>query len=702
MNSKTIWILRNLADGKFHKVAELADALKISPRLARYEIGETNAFLEREGFPVFQYKSASGLKLELSKEQQEELKKKLSSLDTYDYVMTSKERRDVMLLMMLASGGKPLTSQYFAGQMGMSKSSIDKDMALLKTDLLGSGIRLESRVGKGSTLEGNEQDLRSFGVRMLEQCVDFAGLYQSASGSMDMVERWARELFCDGVVQPLVPIVRKLERGSLGKWLAYDSFRMITLMLAVTLKRVQAGKTSEVSSANMSLVKTTREYIYAVQLAEALEEQFQVELPAGEVYALAILLAGARYVTPEPYLKDDWVEVQLLMDRLVHGMSEEMEIDFAEDEEIYNALQSHLGPTVFRLRHGIPITNPNLSEIKKEYPECFEALQQVLESLHSSLLAGITEDDLAYLVLHFCASIERRRRLMPVSRVMIVCMHGAGTANLLRELVCSRFKNIQVIATATYSDLQELEKMEADFIITSIPLPGCRIPWVKVSTIPDTEDWDNISKMILKYSTRNQIRSDDMLFFKNIVAVVQEQCDIHDMDEFMTSLAACFEANGLAVRTDRIQPTLPQLLEPCKIRIRQQAKDWEDAVKSACSVLTEAGDVTDEFTRSAIQSVQKAGPYIVIMPGVALVHGEVGKGVKRLSMSMVTLENEVYFHHPSNDPVRLVLCLAPVDNWSHIQALRGILNLLNRIPVQTICEADSPLELYQYVKESCE
>lgn len=702
MNSRTIWILRHLMDGKSHKVAELAGDMKISPRLVRYELGEVNAFLEREGLPALQYGNAAGMKLEIDREQQEILETKLSSLDTYDYVMSSWERRRVMLLLMLANGERPLTSQYFADQMGVSKSSIDKDVVLLRTDLLGSGIRLESRAGKGSTLEGDEQELRYFGVRMLEQHVDFPGLFQNTEKSANIIERWARELFCNERMAALAEIMRKLESDSLGKWLAYDSFRMITLTLAVMLVRVESGRTVEVSPDNLSLVKITREFVYAVQLGKMLKEQFGMELPVGEVYALAILLAGARYVTPEPYLKDDWVEVQLLLESLVRGMSDAMEIDFTEDEEIYNALQSHLGPTVFRLRHGIPITNPNLSEIKNEYAECFEALQEVLENLHSKLLSGIAEDDIAYLVLHFCASIERKRRRMPVCHVAIVCMHGAGTANLLRELLCSRFKNIRVETTATYSDLQGLEQMDVDFIVTSIPLPDCRIPWIKVATIPTPEDWDNISRMILKHSSGDGGRSGDMHFFKDIMTIMQEQCEIRDMDTVMTSLAGCFEANGMTVRTDRIQPTLLQLLEPCRIRCNQRAKDWEDAVQKACSVLVEAGEATDEFTSSAIESVKKAGPYIVIMPGVALVHGDVGKGVKRLSMSMITLERPICFHHPSNDPVGLVFCLAPVDSWSHMQALKDLLNLLEHVPVQTLCEAEDPWKLYQYLKENNE
>ena len=52
--------------------------------------------------------------------------------------------------------------------------------------------------------------------------------------------------------------------------------------------------------------------------------------------------------------------------------------------------------------------------------------------------------------------------------------------------------------------------------------------------------------------------------------------------------------------------------------------------------------------------------------------------------------------------MRLVLCLAPTDNWAHLRALRGLLSLLNKVPVRALCAASTPQELYEYIKESCE
>lgn len=704
MNKKTILILKYLMDGNPHKVTDLAGYLKLSPRLVRYELEETYAFLEKEGFPLPQHHGSTGIRMVLSREQREGLKSRLTSLSTYDYVMTSSERRCIMLLLMLASGDRPLTGQYFADQMSVSKSSIDKDMILLKADLEGSGVRLESRAGKGSSLEGDEGCIRNLGVRMLEQHLNFPGLYQKQNGqeSADMVERFAHKIFCDKTMPGLIKIMQ--EQGTIGdgKRFAYDSFRMIVLTLIVTIARVRTGRSLCSMPSGTFLVKTTNEYLYAAQIAKGIEEQLGVHLSDQEICSLTLLLISAEYVTPEPYLKDNWVEVQVLLDCIVHGMSGEMGIEFTRNAELYQSLQPLLGSTVFCLRHGIPRVNPNLSQIKREYRECFDALVRVEKKLQNELISGISEDDLAWLALPFCASAEQQKRSAAICKVAIVCMHGVGTANLLREAVSSRFANVRVVATLTCADTEKLENLGTDFVISSIFLPGCALPWVKISAIPTDRDWENIGRMILKYSAGNAAPITPPDIFRDVMDVVRKHCRIDDMDKFTAGLVSCLESNGLSIPMERIQPSLPSLLTPDKLRCCRHAIGWEDAVGQACDILIKSGDATEEFRESAIYSVKKAGPYVVIMPGVVLVHGDIGKGVKRLSMSMVTLEKGVCFHHPSNDPVQLIFCLAPVDNWSHIQALRGLLNLLEHITVQTLCEADSPQKLYEYLKESGE
>ena len=84
--------------------------------------------------------------------------------------------------------------------------------------------------------------------------------------------------------------------------------------------------------------------MHAVQLAGELEKRFEVKgCPRARYmrwpFAGRCKIRDARAV-PERGLGRS---ADCLLDHLVRGMSEEMDIAFTEDEEIYNALQAHLG-----------------------------------------------------------------------------------------------------------------------------------------------------------------------------------------------------------------------------------------------------------------------------------------------------------------------------------------------------------------------
>ena len=68
--------------------------------------------------------------------------------------------------------------------------------------------------------------------------------------------------------------------------------------------------------------------------------------------------------------------------------------------------------------------------------------------------------------------------------------------------------------------------------------------------------------------------------------------------------------------------------------------------------------------------------YIVIAPGIALPHARPEDGVKKICLSLLTLQKPVHFGHPHNDPVDLVIALGMIDNKSHVEALASLSEIL--------------------------
>lgn len=117
------------------------------------------------------------------------------------------------------------------------------------------------------------------------------------------------------------------------------------------------------------------------------------------------------------------------------------------------------------------------------------------------------------------------------------------------------------------------------------------------------------------------------------------------------------------------------IIEKEKMRVGLHAKDWQEAITLAGSVLEEAGSITHEYTQSMIQAVKELGPYMVIMPGFAIAHAAPSPAVHKEDLALITLAEPVSFGSP-NDPVSLILCVACIDRESHVRALQNVAEVL--------------------------
>lgn len=117
------------------------------------------------------------------------------------------------------------------------------------------------------------------------------------------------------------------------------------------------------------------------------------------------------------------------------------------------------------------------------------------------------------------------------------------------------------------------------------------------------------------------------------------------------------------------------LLDKKHVKVHVSAASWEEAIRAAGQVLVDAGSITDQYTVNMIQAVNDLGPYIVLMPKLALAHAAPSDAVKKTDISLITLEQPVDFGSV-NGKVSVVLCLACVDRTSHMEKLTEIAKVL--------------------------
>ena len=124
------------------------------------------------------------------------------------------------------------------------------------------------------------------------------------------------------------------------------------------------------------------------------------------------------------------------------------------------------------------------------------------------------------------------------------------------------------------------------------------------------------------------------------------------------------------------------------------AADWRAAVRLAGDALVTAGSAKPAYADEMIRMIEEHGPYVVIAPGLALAHARPGPDVLADGLSIVTLATPVYFGHPHNDPVRVVLGLAVTSSSEHLAAVAAVANVFNdSTAITDLAEASSAAQV---------
>ncbi len=65
---------------------------------------------------------------------------------------------------------------------------------------------------------------------------------------------------------------------------------------------------------------------------------------------------------------------------------------------------------------------------------------------------------------------------------------------------------------------------------------------------------------------------------------------------------------------------IKEIIEQKLCYFARSAASWQESIKLSCKALEDAGIVGDKYADEIINCVAENGPYIVLMPGIALPH----------------------------------------------------------------------------------
>lgn len=132
------------------------------------------------------------------------------------------------------------------------------------------------------------------------------------------------------------------------------------------------------------------------------------------------------------------------------------------------------------------------------------------------------------------------------------------------------------------------------------------------------------------------------------------------------------------------------------IRFLDGADSWQQAVRLSCESLVDSGAVDSDYAEQVIACVEKYGPYIVVLPGLAIPHCNEGNPcVHRSTIAFAKFREEVFFPFPDDErSASVFFALAAADPDTHLDNMKQLFDILSEEEVlRQVQEAETVEDL---------
>lgn len=656
----------------------IASQLNISPRMVRYTLPTIKAWLSTKGAQLVS-KRGRGIFIVASPDAQKRIIGELTAVVECPVFLLATERLYLLIFDLLVSD-QPLVIKQLEHQLNVSRTTVLRDLDRAEEWLGQHNLQLLRRPHYGLKIAGKECDLRGAMADLLRTSLgetyllNLCGEGQSTAGLL-------REATGSVLRQVLSPFLRGLELRYSNKLVAALESKMnvqftdnahvgLVLYLAISMRRIQERKSVEPCPECLDNLKRRKEFSIAREIGTRIERYLGVTVSDPEVAFIARHILGAEVrgtiadvISERPLKEGVRPEVKEAVDSLLAKASGYLHPSIMVDQELIYSLNLHFTSVFDKLQFGLPFSNPLLGEVKERYPYIFEVAARSCAVLEDKIGLALPEGEIGYVAMLLAAAMERLSPSLETKRrVLIVCNAGVATAWLLVSRLRAKFPEVEIVGVVSARDLQKKALNNADLIISTIPVAKIDdIPAVVVSPFLSDKE---ITKIGEAFQERDKVRA-------------------------------------LSRPTDyagRREPSLGDLITVQTTRLSVRAESWQEVVYRAGKLLLDIDAIEPRYIEAMVDIIVKHGPYMVIWPGVVLLHAFPDDGVKRLCMSLVTLETPIPFGHPENDPVDIAIALGAVDTHQHLTALSELQDMLeNKEAVSKIRHARRVSEILEVI-----
>ncbi|WP_165212147.1 BglG family transcription antiterminator [Streptococcus tangpeifui] len=383
----------------------------------------------------------------------------------------SSSKRVSYLIKRLLQTAQPLLIDDLAEDMGVSRSTINKDLKKVKQLSSDYQITITGTPNRGLEAEGKELNLRLF-------YIDNVYTYFESSHLKDETQ-----LFLDQLRESYL--------------LPKNTEDLLKKVLAITVSRINCQRF--LSDEIPYFTNELRESEIMAKLIYHVELTYQISLSQYEQdflsYPLNIqFIDGLDY---HPSLSD---HLKLIYQSMVDHVKEALDIDFDQDK-LFQNLQTHFKFMINRLIFHAQANDIFHGEIRLKYPFAYEMSRVAVEKLQTYFKYQVAPSEISYLALYFELVLNERDLEQTALRpqIAVVCTTGRGTAAMISHQLTHVLGNDVEITQFSEESFNPQNDDNYFAIFTTIPLKleQLKSPVIKISNLFDDQwlrdEWQKIN-----------------------------------------------------------------------------------------------------------------------------------------------------------------------------------------------------------------
>ena len=471
IKERTAAILTLLAEAKGHMLAgELAERLGVSTKTVSRDLPEAEKYLAACGTGIYlEKKKGAGLRLRGSEVALAELFERLGQVKKHSY--TPEERLSIIVSRLLPEK-EPVKLFYLSSLLGVTDSTISNDLDKLEGWFEGRGLTLVRKPGLGVYVEGEERRIRQAIIAYIYDHVTEEELLHLVQQSLrpesseraDRASSYLLDLVDKEILHRLDLVIRRAEKD-MDRHLSDQAFIGIMVHLALAVQRLRKGERIELKADYLANLREKKEYAAASAIGAEIGREFSLTVPEDEIGYIAMHLLGARSRYREESVTGavlDNFHLVRLAKSIMRAAEEKSGQPLRGNGDLLAGLVNHLGPAISRL----------------EMPPA----------------------ELGYIAMHLSAALMGTDFLSKLTaRVIVACPTGLGTSRLLSGQLKKYYDDtltiVDLAATLNISPAY-FESHQADFVVSTVPIPNPVLPVVVVGPLLTEEDRRHVDEAI--------------------------------------------------------------------------------------------------------------------------------------------------------------------------------------------------------------